>query len=278
MEYRQDFTFLCDKLHSPFLVPLCQLGEVLDLNPWMILYNKQSSTKRQICDDTTEDRSLIYKRNSKGPCMISWGILKITLLQCVGGTIYNTTTHWMWLVRKVVMLMCMLLSIAYWCTYWAGSYGAFCQKLLPSTRRLCILHIDANTIWVIISNPELKPCWGWFYSPNIYVCYIFYHCHIDILPVFLYLLSLCCFINPGGTIKFCIFKNHVWSLISCIRASIGDIMIVWCNVYNYVMKYIIWFLLMLPDTAVNIEQIWVNCHTYRTSHKPATESRPWQKR
>ena len=73
----------------------------------------QSSAKRRTCDDTMDGRSLMYRRNNKGPSMVPCGTPEMTFVS--GEMAPSSTTLWIWLVRKLVIQVLML-SMPLWCS------------------------------------------------------------------------------------------------------------------------------------------------------------------
>ena len=72
------------------------------------------------------------------------------------------------------------------------------------------------------------------------------------------------------------FQMASWATLPVIvRAHVGDVIIVWCNMHNNTEPNAIWFLATLTDTDLNIQGIQVKYRTNGNCNIPATESRLW---
>ena len=62
---------------------------------------------------------------------------------------------------------------------------------------------------------------------------------------------------------------------NCVKAHVGDVIIVWRNTHDNTEPNAIWFPATLTDTDLNIHGIQVKYRTIGNCNIPATESRLW---
>ena len=62
---------------------------------------------------------------------------------------------------------------------------------------------------------------------------------------------------------------------NCVKAHVGDVIIVWRNTHDNTEPNAIWFPATLTDTDLNIQGIQVKYRTIGNCNIPATESRLW---
>ena len=62
---------------------------------------------------------------------------------------------------------------------------------------------------------------------------------------------------------------------NCVKAHVGDVIIVWRNMHDNTEPNAIWFPATLTDTDLNIQGIQVKYRTIGDCNIPATESRLW---